>query len=402
MSPTLISTWPKYLDLDIAQNKKCLKNLSTTPQPITQAWELTIPIPWWILDFFHIERGLLITLETQISAHREDEEDNSFFIEIYFRRAVAGTLIPLTIERSSIVLGYLWPNPYYQIPETETARAPSRVSLEQGELPTGFSSPAPSLSPLEELRKVPQPPPELPELPGLPGTIEFNRRVADLRQRIEAQNQQTRELGLTAKQWLDTVLTCVRSGINLDEPAFAEGNITFHQLQNIDRNENPQFYSELSQHADDNYEMSWRIGQPGRGWGGRGRGDPPAYTRPNEDQFTDPVFRARLEWAILQQYKRLTGETPWNANRRGIPREIADTGIAVTPALPPQVNLAWDECPGSPVLTTARVDNRAEHRQNLLDGVADTRTKLLDCFFFLIYILLLLHFLTYIHFLCTL
>ena len=54
------------------------------PQPITQAWELTIPIPWWILDFFHIERGLLITLETCISAHREDEEDNSFFIEIYF------------------------------------------------------------------------------------------------------------------------------------------------------------------------------------------------------------------------------------------------------------------------------------------------------------------------------
>ena len=51
------------------------------PQPITQAWELTIPIPWWILDFFHIERGLLITLETQISAHREDEEDNSFFYQ---------------------------------------------------------------------------------------------------------------------------------------------------------------------------------------------------------------------------------------------------------------------------------------------------------------------------------
>ena len=35
---------------------------------------------------------------------------------------------------------------------------------------------------------------------------------------------------------------------------FAEGNITFHQLHNIDHNENPQFYLELSQHADDNYE----------------------------------------------------------------------------------------------------------------------------------------------------
>ena len=90
----------------------------------------------------------------------------------------------------------MWPNPYYQIPETETAPAPSRVFLELGELPTGFSSPAPSPSPPEELQEVPQPPPELPELPGLPGSSDFNRRVADLQQRIEAQNRRTRELGL--------------------------------------------------------------------------------------------------------------------------------------------------------------------------------------------------------------
>ena len=224
------------------------------PQPITQAWELTIPIPWWILDFFHIERGLLITLETRISAHWEDEKDNSFFIEIYFQRIVTGTQIPQTIKNSSIVLRYLWPNAYYQIPETETAWAPSRVSLELGELPTGFSLPAPSPSPPEELREVPQPPPKLPKLPGNPGTIKFNRRVADLRQRIEAQNQRTRELGPTAEQWLDTVLTRIQSGINLDKPAFAEGNITFRQLRNIDQNENPQFYLESSQHMDDNYE----------------------------------------------------------------------------------------------------------------------------------------------------
>ena len=56
------------------------------------------------------------------------------------------------------------------------------------------------------------------------------------------------ELGLTAGQWLDTVLAHVRLGINLNEPAFAEGNITFCQLCNIDRNENPQFYSESFQH----------------------------------------------------------------------------------------------------------------------------------------------------------
>ena len=159
-----------------------------------------------------------------ISAHREMEEDNSFSIEIYFRRVIKGTQIPQTIEDSRIVFGYLWPNPYYQAPETETARAPSRVSLEEGELPTGFSSPAPSPSPTEELQEVPPPPPELPGVP------EFNQRVRALQQQVKAQNQRTRELSLTAGQWLDTVLTHVRLGINLDEPAFAEGNITFHQL----------------------------------------------------------------------------------------------------------------------------------------------------------------------------
>ena len=69
----------------------------------------------------------------------------------------------------------MWPNPYYQIPETETAHAPSRVSLEQGELPTGFSSPAPSPSPPDEIQVVPQPL-KLPEF-DLPGVPELNQRV---------------------------------------------------------------------------------------------------------------------------------------------------------------------------------------------------------------------------------
>ena len=158
------------------------------PQPITQAWELTIPIPWWILDFYHIERGLLITLEITISAHRETEEDNSFSIKIYFRQVIEGSLIPQTIEDSRIIFRYLWPNPYYQTPETETACAPSRVLLEEGELPTGFSTPALSPPPPEELSEVPLPPPELPELPELPGIPDFNRQVAIVRQRVESLN----------------------------------------------------------------------------------------------------------------------------------------------------------------------------------------------------------------------
>ena len=41
------------------------------------------------------------------------------------------------------------------------------------------------------------------------------------------------------------------------------------------------------------------------------------------------------------------------------------------------------------------------HCQELLHGVADTRNKLLDSYCFLVFILALLHFLTYIQFLCT-
>ena len=131
-------------------HKNHLKNLSKLPQPITQAWELTIPIPGWILAFFHIERGLLITLEITISAHQEAEEENSFTIKIFFRRVIEGTLIPQAIEESRIVFGYLWPNPYYQRLE-ETAHTPSRVSLATGVTASGFSSPELSPSLEEEL-----------------------------------------------------------------------------------------------------------------------------------------------------------------------------------------------------------------------------------------------------------
>ena len=89
-----------------------------------------------------------------------------------------GTLIPQTIEDSRIVFRSLWPNPYYQTPEEETAHAPSRVSLATGVTASGFSSPEPSPSPPEELREVPLPPPILPELPELPGIADYNRRVA--------------------------------------------------------------------------------------------------------------------------------------------------------------------------------------------------------------------------------
>ena len=224
------------------------------PQPITQAWELTIPIPSWVLAFFHIERGLLITFEITISAYWEAEEDNSFSIKIYFRRVIPGTLIPQTIKESRIVFGYLWPNPYYQTPEEQTASTPSRVSLATGVTASGFSLPEPSPSPQEELWEVPLPPPTLPELPELPGISDYNHHVEALQQRVIAHNQRVWEQPLTVDKRLGGLLTRIRSGINLNKIAFTEGNITFCQLRNIDRNKNPHFYLELSQHEDNNYQ----------------------------------------------------------------------------------------------------------------------------------------------------
>ena len=124
-----------------------LRVLVTLPQPISQTWELTIPIPHWILVFFYIEGGLLITFEVMISAHQSAELNNMFTVEIIFRWHQNILYLHL-IEESRTILGYLWPNPYYQIDKEEIRHAPSRVSLATGvtasEFPTHVNSPEPS------------------------------------------------------------------------------------------------------------------------------------------------------------------------------------------------------------------------------------------------------------------
>ena len=74
----------------------------------------------------------------------------------------------------------MWPNPYYQTPEEETAHTPSRVSLVSGVTMLWETTPELSPSPEEELREVPLPPPILPELPELPGIADYNQQVVAL------------------------------------------------------------------------------------------------------------------------------------------------------------------------------------------------------------------------------
>ena len=50
------------------------------PHPISQTWELNIPIPYWNMAFFHIQGGLLITFEVTILAHQTEETYNTFAV----------------------------------------------------------------------------------------------------------------------------------------------------------------------------------------------------------------------------------------------------------------------------------------------------------------------------------
>ena len=140
-------------------------------------------------------------------------------------------------------LGYLWPNPYYQIDEEEIHCVPSRVSLAKGvtasEFPTHVNTPEPSPSPepLHELGLLV--PISTENLPPLPGIDNYNRRVAVLWRRVQMYNEQLHQLPISAEQRVNQLLAHIWSGINLDEIAFREDSITYWNLQNIDRNTNP-------------------------------------------------------------------------------------------------------------------------------------------------------------------
>ena len=224
------------------------------PTPITQTWELTIPIPHWILHLFHIKGGLLIKSHITISAHREVEEFNSFTLEIVFRWRSEGSLPPHLIEEVRIVFGYLWPNLYYHIEEDLIVCTPSRGSSVTGETSTGTTTPVDPQSPPQELHEVPLPPPTLLELLELPGISNFNRKTEALCQRVKAHNRRLRDLPLMPEGCLEALLARVWSRGNLDRVAFQEGHITYCQLWRIDQGANPHLYTKVSLQADADYQ----------------------------------------------------------------------------------------------------------------------------------------------------
>ena len=156
-----------------------------------------------------------------------DLEFNSFAIGIFFRRRSERSLPPHLIEESRIVLGYQWPNLYYQIEEDLIVRTPSRGSSVTGVTTSGTTTPVDLSSEEEELHEIPLPADPLPEIPGLPSVSDINRRTTELRQQIEAHNRSLWEEPSTPRQCLAALLARIWSGVNLDDVAFTEGNITY-------------------------------------------------------------------------------------------------------------------------------------------------------------------------------
>ena len=127
-------------------------------------------------------------------------------------------------------MGYQWPNLYHTIEEDLIVCTPSRSSSITGVRTSGTTTLVDRPSEEEELHEIPLPPDPLPEIEGLPSVSDINRRTEELRQRIKAHNQSLREQPSTPRQRLAALLARIQSGVNLDEIAFTEGNITYRNL----------------------------------------------------------------------------------------------------------------------------------------------------------------------------
>ena len=118
---------------------------------------------------------------------------------------------------------------------------------------------------------------------------------------------------LAADLTVDQLFAQIRSGVDLDQLAFREGNITYWNLQNINRNTN---------------------------------------TRPIVNLLDDPRIRAALQWAIIRDHELWTGEIC--TLEQNVPREN-DTRVRVTPKFPLRADQAPQNIPGAHPAQAQRV-----------------------------------------------
>ena len=197
-----------------------------------------------------------MTFKVTISAHQTAEIHSTFTVEIVFCRHL-NILFAHLIEESRIVLGYLWPNPYYQIDKEEIIRALSRVSLATGVTASGHSTYAniPSLpSTPEILAQSEQPVPPNHFTAGLQVPSDLLPSLPPVSTYWWIVENHFNQPPLAKVLLVEQVLARIQSGVDLDQPAFREGNITYRNLRNIDRNAHLKFYTNSSNAADNNYE----------------------------------------------------------------------------------------------------------------------------------------------------
>lgn len=78
-----------------------------------RTWEISFPIQDWLLDFFQLQRGLVILIEEHLNAYNPTQEDNAIFIEISFIWQIE-IVLQHWIEQSVLMVTFLWPNQFYQ------------------------------------------------------------------------------------------------------------------------------------------------------------------------------------------------------------------------------------------------------------------------------------------------
>ena len=125
----------------------------------------------------------------------------------------------------------MWPNHYYQVDEEEIICALSRVSLATGVTASEDST-------YTETPSLPSTPEILPqaELPIPPNHCTLGLHVPPEASTLQLRLTNFNQPPLAGHLAPDQVLIQVRSGVNIDEFIFSEGNIMFRQLWNIDRN----------------------------------------------------------------------------------------------------------------------------------------------------------------------
>ena len=195
----------------------------------------------------------------------------------------------------------------------------------------------------------------------------------------------------------------VQREINLDQLTL--NGFTYRQLQGVDLVyccNNPHLY-QSSEIPDEQVIPTFPQElqeDEGKGWGRGGNNyhtdwQPPPYTgraptRNNLINCQDLAERITERITAARMAARLDTGTPLNTNTRGVGSVV---GVKNNGGIPGRGT------PTQPITQNRLVE---EHSRELYQGVVDTRTQLLDSFFILIFILTLLHFLTYIWFLCTL